>query len=414
MLFHILRKRRLFLSYIVMLLFVNQTLNPSADSPLVICAPSTSSSKFLEDCDSESLITSASDEICCRRKPGKTKFGKFPEDVLEVRVLLEAEMLKQPTSKASSASFLKYEMSDHDVRRFLDHHGGNANKAAKALFKHAEWRTQKHGADDVMKRAAEFEKSPINKELIWVGENKEGCPTLVVRSNFHDGKHYDDDPEKYVDFIIYMIEKGRKEYGFGTTGRKICLIVDRYAENSEIVSGDASFDMSCIPKLIKTFSHVYAVLSPNYPELLDEALVLPSSWFAQVCWSLLSKIIDQSNRNRFSFVSPKNVAPKMTKLFSRTMIPTYAGGVSDSYGGKCKLCCSDPHVNVNAKANKAREGRSVGRKIGIRSFMLNAPSNFIKELGLIKAMRRFWNELQYAIGKLVKSEGESFPTLTEM
>jgi len=90
-------------------------------------------------------------------------------------------------------------------------------KTSEALIQHSKWRTETHGAVDVVSRAAEFENSPLNKEIFWMGVNAEGVPTLVIRSNFHDGKHYDDDPKKYTDFIVYQIEKGRRLYGFTMT-----------------------------------------------------------------------------------------------------------------------------------------------------------------------------------------------------
>ena len=43
------------------------------------------------------------------------------------------------------------------------------------------------GADRI--KTHNYEKSILNQEAFWLGESKSGCPTLVVRSQLHDGIH---------------------------------------------------------------------------------------------------------------------------------------------------------------------------------------------------------------------------------
>jgi hypothetical protein len=40
---------------------------------------------------------------------------------------------------------------------------------------------------NAMFRAPSHEISLLNNEIFWIGESKQGCPTLVVRTNYHDG-----------------------------------------------------------------------------------------------------------------------------------------------------------------------------------------------------------------------------------
>ena len=271
---------------------------------------------------------------------------------MEVRVLTEAYA---KSANALGSTWLTKDMTNFDITRFLGVHKMDAVKASKALIQHSKWRTEAYGAVDVMSRAAEFEKSPLNKEIFWMGKNAEGCPTLVVRSNFHDGKNYNDDPKKYADFFVYQIEKGRRLYGLGAVS-KGCVVVDRYAVNPDIEDSELSFDLSFIPAMMNTFKHLRDVITANYPDLIESINIVPSTWFSQCCWKILSSMLDRESRNLFRMIGAKEVGPLMSRYFDASRLPSYLGGHSETYGGAC-FACSGPmngrHGTIFAMNKKA-------------------------------------------------------------
>ena len=256
---------------------------------------------------------------------------------VEVRVLTEAYA---KSTNALGSTWLTKDMTNFDITRFLGAHKMDPAKTSEALIQHSKWRTETHGAVDVVSRAAEFENSPLNKEIFWMGVNAEGVPTLVIRSNFHDGKHYDDDPKKYTDFIVYQIEKGRRLYGVGAVS-KGCVVVDRYAVNPDIEDAELSFDLSFIPAMMNTFKHLKDVVRTNYPDIIESINIVPSTWFSQCCWRILSTMLERDSRELFRMVGAKDVGPLMSRLFDASRLPSYLGGHSETYGGAC-FACSGP------------------------------------------------------------------------
>jgi len=88
-------------------------------------------------------------------------------------------------------------VTDTELLRFLRAKNGNEEKAWQMITKHVAWRNSKYGADSEF-TATFFKDSPLHKEVFWMGLNKENCPTLVVRTQIHDGMYYNDDPNVFT------------------------------------------------------------------------------------------------------------------------------------------------------------------------------------------------------------------------
>ena len=84
-----------------------------------------------------------------------------------------------------------------DFLRFLRAKNGNVEEAWKMIYAHAKWRTSKHGADTILKNR-EFLGSILHRELFWLGESCEGHPTMVIRTQAHDGADYNEDPKIFT------------------------------------------------------------------------------------------------------------------------------------------------------------------------------------------------------------------------
>ena len=182
-----------------------------------------------------------------------------------------------------------------------------------------------------MVRDAAYERSNIHREIFWLGSSLDGCPTLVVRTQAHDGADYDEDPRKFMAVLTHILETGRRQYGVGLS-TQMCVILDRGPV--EWVSGrrKSEMDMSVLPNLLNLFRHVYSTVMSHYPELLFQAKVVPTSWFFSMCYKITSVVMDSTSRSKFVMVRPEDVRREMSKLFPSEVLPTHLGGTARSYG----------------------------------------------------------------------------------
>lgn len=81
-----------------------------------------------------------------------------------------------------------------DFLRFLRSKNGNQEEAFRMILAHAKWRISKYGADTIRQQNL-FQNSELNKEIFWLGVSTTDCPTLVVRTQAHDGADYNEDPK---------------------------------------------------------------------------------------------------------------------------------------------------------------------------------------------------------------------------
>lgn len=88
-------------------------------------------------------------------------------------------------------------VSDIELLRFLRAKHSHEEEAWHMLLEHSAWRDSHFGADSNFTHTF-FENSPLHKEVFWMGLNKENCPTLVVRSQIHDGIYYNEDPHVFT------------------------------------------------------------------------------------------------------------------------------------------------------------------------------------------------------------------------
>ena len=87
-----------------------------------------------------------------------------------------------------------------DLLRFLRARNGNVEEAFKSIMTHAKWRTSKYGADTILKEDS-FQNSQMNKEVFWLGVSTTNCPTLVIRTQAHDGVDYNEDPKIFTRLV---------------------------------------------------------------------------------------------------------------------------------------------------------------------------------------------------------------------
>jgi hypothetical protein len=182
-----------------------------------------------------------------------------------------------------------------DILRFLRNKNGNTEEAYKSLLAHAKWRISQFGADTIVAKNS-FKESALNKEVFWLGVSLEGCPTLVIRTQAHDGADYNEDPKIFTSFMVYMLEVGIKQYGLGQE-TQVCVILDRSTYLKRGIKKKE--DMSAIPNLVKLFQYLYQTITDNYPDLLLRAQIVPASWFFSMCYRVTSRVMDNKSRYRY-------------------------------------------------------------------------------------------------------------------
>ena len=99
-----------------------------------------------------------------------------------------------------------------ELLRFLRAAKVNTADAWKMIMHHAQWRVSPHGPDAPASNAEHgydgaynFSGSPLHAEAFWLGVSKTGLPTLVIRTQVHDGIYYNEDPKIFTRSILLLI-----------------------------------------------------------------------------------------------------------------------------------------------------------------------------------------------------------------
>jgi hypothetical protein len=134
------------------------------------------------------------DSVLLQRK--EISWSGKPATELESKQVVELQQMLRAYTEKKSQWLLEGPYSV-ELLRFLRSKNGNVGQAYKALLQHDKWRVSSHGAESEFVQKA-YQHSPLAREIFWLGLNKEGCPTLVVRTQLHDGVYSNDDPRIYT------------------------------------------------------------------------------------------------------------------------------------------------------------------------------------------------------------------------
>ena len=208
--------------------------------------------------------------------------------------------------------------TDIDIVRFLRRQSNDPKKAFAKLVAHAQWRiSYPNGADHIVEDGYYKNNVILKEQLFWMDNlDRNGCPTAVVRALLHDGKHYDDDPQKFTNFLVYLLETSRKKLNVGSE-KSACLLLDRFPlkSNDGIVENKESFDLSVIPNIISLLSKIVETMEDNYPEVFESITVTPASWFFQTCFRFTSKLFEKEIKDRFHLFTKTNAIVYLNDIF---------------------------------------------------------------------------------------------------
>ena len=154
-----------------------------------------------DNCNTTKLCEAISSSMSCH-KDDNSSLWNWGGVNITVQELCNVRLLRSQlyASPISLDSVWLREVSDVELLRFLRAKHGHVDDAFKMIEAHVVWRSSQYGADsDLIKTA--FVNSPLRHEIFWLGLNKENCPTLVIRTQVHDGVYYDEDPKIFVRWV---------------------------------------------------------------------------------------------------------------------------------------------------------------------------------------------------------------------
>lgn len=189
---------------------------------------------------------------------GKNITSEEIEQIQEMRNLI--------TSCTTCQSQWIQHVEDIELLRFLRAKHNHVSNAWKFILQHDQWRVSSFGAEssfvrDIFNNQNNSDaKNPLRKEAFWIAPTEHQCPTLVLRTQVHDGYYYNDDPRIYVAYLVHLLEEGKRLYGVGTK-HELCVLLDRagtvYKNGEPKVE---KLDRSVIPALIELFRLLYSTI----------------------------------------------------------------------------------------------------------------------------------------------------------
>ncbi|KAG5183230.1 hypothetical protein JKP88DRAFT_346597 [Tribonema minus] len=173
-------------------------------------------------------------------------------------------------------------LSDFEILRFFRFNHGRLEATWAQLQTSAAWR-HAYKVDAILGESEEWESfAEAKRELFWMGNDSEGLPTLCLRGVHHHPGVLD--PSKFMRYLVYLVEKGRREWGVGSH-YQANMVVDR------VDSGLHNQD----PELLKVMLPIFR---DNYPEIIHRAYIAPSNWVFMLIWAVARVLVDARQRAR--------------------------------------------------------------------------------------------------------------------
>jgi len=217
---------------------------------------------------------------------------------------------------------LTYWLTPGDLLRFVRTHD-HVEKAWQALKNTCYFRRDQ-GMDLLLssEKKAKFEKSGMSKEAFWFGVDKEGDPVLVFRTALHQPGRFTSG--EYLEYILYLIEKGRVEYGLGQT-TQISFLVDR--KGGGLKNQDPMVVLALVP-----------LLQTHFPDLLKRTWIAPVNAIFTFIWKILTLVLAKETTRRVQLLTKGEVEGQgerekgvLREVFHEEQLMTYLGGTLEGY-----------------------------------------------------------------------------------
>ena len=218
---------------------------------------------------------------------------------------------------------------DMEFLRFLKANNGNVKDAWIMIIKHAKWRISRNGPDN----SKQIFHPELHKQVFWLGLSKENKPTLVIRTHYHDGYYYNEDPKIFTAFIVHIIEQGRKLYGIGQL-KRARLILDRVSLpgiRTKPANLKKFSDVEIMKNLIEVYKSIYDTVMNNYPDVLELAQIVPASLIFSAFYKVVGRVMDENTRNKFVMINSKDIPKVILSQYDRKQLPITLGGLSEDY-----------------------------------------------------------------------------------
>ena len=164
-------------------------------------------------------------------------------------------------------------------------------------------------------RAAAFAASSMAKEIFYFGADKEGDPVLVFRTALHHpGKHSN---QEYLDYILYLVEKGRREFSLGQS-TQITMLVDR--KDGGLKNQDPFVVVALVP-----------LLQQHFPGCLKRTFIAPVNFIFQFIWKIFAFVLAPDTAQRVQLLSQAEEKEVLPKFFYEDQLLTHLGGSLQDY-----------------------------------------------------------------------------------
>ena len=206
-----------------------------------------------------------------------------------------------------------------DLLRFIRTHDHLEN--AWSALKRTCYFRRDQGVDLLLSRdyKTKFEGSEMSKELFWFGRDREGDPVLVFRTALHRPGRYSSD--EYLKYMLFLMEKGRVEYGLGQT-TQVSFLVDR--KDGGLRNQDPGVVLSLVP-----------LLQAHFPDVLKRTYIAPVNGIFQFIWKIFTIVLAKETAGRVRLLTQGEVGREggvLREVFFEEQLMTYLGGTLEGYG----------------------------------------------------------------------------------
>lgn len=126
-------------------------------------------------------------------------------DIFQSDWIRKSHLIQQNTSDNEIEEDIDTRIGEIDILRFLRAHKGNVDIAWKSIQSHDQWRVSNYGVESKAFNLSLFDHSPMRQEMFWLGMSLDNCPTIVIRTQIHDGIYYNDDPRIYARYMAHLV-----------------------------------------------------------------------------------------------------------------------------------------------------------------------------------------------------------------
>ncbi|KAI8929277.1 CRAL-TRIO domain-containing protein [Entophlyctis helioformis] len=230
------------------------------------------------------------------------------------------------------------ELSDAEIAKWLFAKGGHRGKAMAALSESLAWRKNFNIAK-LFANADEFKDLEASGKLQFFGRAVDKSAILVWTGSRHVPPKTEQDTDRDIRFVVYMLERARRQ---GQFPDKVTVIIDRSGMRTD--KSD-----------IKVASTLIPILQNHFPERLSRMYIFPTNTLFWMAWKMASMYMDKATIPKI-FIKDSPAA--LSEWIAReNMFTRYGGLAADAFDAV-------PNADESAQDQEAGTGTTAKLKGG--------------------------------------------------